>query len=66
MNSYSKPWYASKTVWGIALASLISLAAVFDVQPVEQLPDQIVAALQVVSAAFAFYGRMNAKKKLTA
>ena len=46
-----------KTVTAIALAFLISLGAIFEIQPATALPDWMQAVLALVAAVWGIYGR---------
>lgn len=64
----SKKWYASKTLWGAALASVAGLAGLFgytvspdDVANIEQAAVSIVS---IVGGLVAAYGRIAATKAI--
>jgi len=68
----TKPWYASKTVWGgiVAAAAGVASLAGYELSPDTQafLADQAVAiatsVATIVGGVLAIYGRLNAKKKI--
>ena len=57
----AKKWYESKTIWGIVLAFVLSIANIFGVMP-EALPESLQKVIEMLALAFAFYGRIVAKK----
>jgi len=57
----SKPWYASKTIWGIVLAAVVALAGMFNIQPVQDTPEWLRLALQLLGLIVATYGRLATK-----
>ena len=59
----TKKWYQSKTIYGILLTAVITIASWFGVMP-EALPETVERILQLVGLIFATYGRSVAKKPL--
>jgi len=57
----TKPWYASKTIWGIILAGVVALAGVFNIQPVQDIPEWMRVALEMLGLILATYGRLVTK-----
>lgn len=49
-----------KTIIGIALAGIIALGQTIGIQPVEQLPDWLEAALAIIGIIVGVYGRATA------
>lgn len=64
----SKPWWASKTVWGGLIAVLASLAAAFgfDIGPADQeaIVASVVSIAGAVGGLLAVYGRVKADRKV--
>lgn len=65
MNGTGKAWYASKTVWGAAIALLAGVATLaglkLDATLQDQLADLLVGLGEVVGGALAWYGRVKAQ-----
>ena len=74
VDTKTKPWYASKTVWGTALVGLgfvlnffgVTLTPTDQTAIVEAGPDTVNAVIQFVGLIIAMYGRLTAKEALTA
>jgi hypothetical protein len=60
----SKPWYMSKTLWGIIIAFIAAVAGAVGIQPVEQLPDWATGIISMIGLIVAYFGRVNATKKI--
>ena len=68
----SKPWYASKTVWGSVIGGAGLVTAYFgtslDTETQKLLVDQttglIIAALALISTVTTLVGRLRAKKPI--
>ena len=74
----SKPWYMSKTVWASIIGTIVGILTMFKVIhiggiQVENIPAEteglsqtIVGIVETVLGLLALYGRLTAKKVLTA
>lgn len=65
----SKPWYASKGIWGGIIAAVTAALAAFGVTITESDQESLVqsglALVAAVSAVLGVYGRAKASKKLS-
>ncbi len=68
----TKPWYASKTIWGGIIALIAAVLSLFghqiDPQTQKFITDQAVQIATAIAAAvgggLAIYGRIKAEKKV--
>lgn len=76
IESFAKPWWRSRTVWGAIIAMIAGVAALFgktiapDVQAqaadlAAQAADLLAVAGPIGGGALALYGRFRASAKLT-
>ena len=71
-NTQTKPWYASKTIWGGIIALIAAVLSLFghqiDPQTQKFITDQAVQIATAIAAAvgggLAIYGRIKAEKKV--
>lgn len=63
-----KKWYASRTVWGAAIAILASCANLLGLEIASQdeagLVDAVTALAAAIGGIVAIYGRVSARKRL--
>lgn len=66
MNDETKPWYASRTVWGALIAIAASLANAAGIEMTAgdegELADLLVSAAGVIGGLIAVYGRISARR----
>jgi len=63
LNEQGKPWWKSKTIWGLALTTIGVIAPKY--QPVAQLlPPLVDQIATTVGLILGFYGRITAKEQL--
>lgn len=68
-----KKWYASKTIWASLIVVVVAALSMFGrteeaavvTEQSEGIADWIVQLVMLIAGAFAFYGRITAKKVLT-
>ena len=66
----AKPWYFSRTIWGVVVMAAAGLASQFglaDLTPEAQtaVVDWIINAVGVGAAGLAIWGRVTASQKIT-
>ena len=64
----SKPWYASKTIWGSLIAMIAGIGSAFgfdlDAQTQAGLVDGVLKIISASGSLLAIYGRFSATKPI--